>query len=62
MLHIETTDIILSKQRIKEALIRLRGCAGCSAPLLFAYGKTGFLLTWLIYDHVLHVLQTKKTN
>ena len=26
----------LSKMRITKALIRLRGCAGCSAPVLFA--------------------------
>ena len=39
--YIETTDIILSKQRIKKALIRLRECAGWSAPLLFAHGITG---------------------
>ena len=30
-------DIILSKQRTTKALIRLRGCAGWSAPLLFTY-------------------------
>ena len=34
---IESRDIILSKQRTTKALIRLRGCAGWSAPLLFAY-------------------------
>ena len=27
---------VLSKKRITKALIRLRGCAGWSAPLLFA--------------------------
>ena len=35
---IVSRDIILSKQRTTKALIRLRGCAGSSAPLLFAYG------------------------
>ena len=34
--------ILLSKQRTTKALIRLRGCAGCSAPLLFAYGINRF--------------------
>ena len=34
--------IILSGQRITKALIRLRGCAGWSGPLLFAYGKNRF--------------------
>ena len=34
---IESRDIILSKQRKTKVLIRLRGCAGWSAPLLFAY-------------------------
>ena len=38
ILAIESRDIILSKQRTTKALIRLRGCAGWSAPLLFAYG------------------------
>ena len=33
----ETGDITLSRQRTTKALIRLRGCAGRSAPLLFAY-------------------------
>ena len=28
--------MILSKKRITKALIRLRGCAGWSAPVLFA--------------------------
>ena len=32
------TGIILSKKRSTKVLIRLRGCAGWSAPLLFAYG------------------------
>ena len=30
-------DITLSRQRTTKGLIRLRGCAGWSAPLLFAY-------------------------
>ena len=34
---IESRDIILFKQRTTKVLIRLRGCAGWSAPLLFAY-------------------------
>ena len=33
----ETKVITLSRQRKTKALIRLRGCAGWSAPLLFAY-------------------------
>ena len=39
---IETWCIILSRQRTKKVLIRLRGCAGWTAPLLFAYGKNRF--------------------
>ena len=35
---IRSRDIILSKQRTIKALIRLHGCAGWSAPLLFTYG------------------------
>ena len=41
-LDIEIRGIILSKQWITKALIRLRGCAGWSAPLLFAYDKNRF--------------------
>ena len=33
---VASLDIILSKKRITKALIRLRGCAGWSAPVLFA--------------------------
>ena len=40
ILDIETWGIILSRQRTIKALIRLRGCAGWSALLLFAYGKS----------------------
>ena len=33
---------ILSRQRITKTLIRLRGCAGWSVSMLFAYGKNRF--------------------
>ena len=39
---LETRGIILSRQRTTNALIRLRGCAGWSASLLFAYGINRF--------------------
>ena len=39
-------DIILSKQRTTKALIRLRGCAGWSAPLLFAYDIRHVFSAW----------------
>ena len=39
---IASRGIILSKQRTTKVLIRLRGCAGWSAPLLFAYGINRF--------------------
>ena len=39
ILNIETRGIILSRQWTTKGLIRRRGCAGWSAPLLFAYGK-----------------------
>ena len=29
-------------------------------PLLFAYGKTGFLMTWLKYTHVGNLYEPKK--
>ena len=41
-LNIANIDTILSKLWPTKALIRLRGCAGWSAPLLFAYGKNSF--------------------
>ena len=34
-LLVASLDMILSNKRIAKALIRLRGCAGWSAPLLF---------------------------
>ena len=37
-LDIASMHIILSKQRKTKVLIRLCGCAGWSAPLLFVYG------------------------
>ena len=33
---VASLDMILFKKRITKALIRLQGCAGWSAPLLFA--------------------------
>ena len=47
ILCLETRGIILSRQRKTNALIRLCGCTGWSAPLLFAHAKTGFLMTRL---------------
>ena len=35
-------DMILPKTRITKALIRLRGCAGWSAPVLFANPEDSF--------------------
>ena len=40
--NLANIGIILSRQRTTKALIRLRGCAGWSAPLLFAYGINRF--------------------
>ena len=39
---IETKDIILSRQWTTKVLIRLRGCAGWTAPLLVAYDISRF--------------------
>ena len=44
---IESRDIILSKQRTTKVLISMCGCAGWSAPLLFAYDMTHFLMARL---------------
>ena len=50
ILHIETTDIIPSKQRITKALIRLRPDAQADLRLCCSHmAKTGFLMTWLIF-------------
>ena len=45
ILAIESRDILLSQQRTTKALIRLRGCAGWSAPLLFAY-EIRYIFSW----------------
>ena len=42
ILDLASKGIILSRQRTTKALIRLHGCAGRSASLLFAYGKSRF--------------------
>ena len=56
ILDIETKGIILSKQRITKALIRLRGCTGWSAPLLFAYVINRFPhdVAHILSDTLLH--------
>ena len=54
---IETRGIMLSWQQQTKALIRLRGCAGWSAPLLFAYDKSRFchdVAHWSYLFAVLH--------
>ena len=51
ILALASIGIILSRQRTTKVLIRLRGCASGPAPLLSAYGKTGFLMTWLKYNN-----------
>ena len=45
--NIETRGNKISKQQTTKVLIRLCRFAGWFAPLLFAYGITGFLVTWL---------------
>ena len=37
-LDLASIGIILCRQQTTKALIRLHGCAGCSASLLFIYG------------------------
>ena len=49
--------ITLSRQRTTKVLIRLRGCAGWSAPLLFAYGRMVF--SWC-GSHINEALQLCK--
>ena len=48
--------MVLSKKRIAKALIRLRGCAGWSAPVLFAntrrqvFSRRGPYGVWLLLE------------
>ena len=42
-------DMVLSKKRITKALIRLRGCAGWSALLLFANSRRQVFLRGGLY-------------
>ena len=62
----KTTDIALFRQRTTKALIKLRGCAGWYAPLLFAYdirhvfswpGSIGFY-----YPHIIGPLTFQSTK
>ena len=46
ILDMENTGFTLSRKWTIMALIRLRGCVGWSAPLLFAYGKANFFQSW----------------
>ena len=61
---IASRGITLSRQQTTKALIRLRGCAGWSAPLLFAYDINRFshdVAHWLyVLITILH-LYTSKT-
>ena len=63
ILGVETRGI-LSRPRTTKALIRLRGCTGWSAPLLFAYGKNrfshnvwGFMEWWSRFSSDYFVIQ-----
>ena len=40
--YLASLDVILSNKRITKALIRLHGCAGWSAPLLFLNPRRRF--------------------
>ena len=42
ILDLASICVLLSKQRTTKALVRLRGCAGWSAPLLYAYAFNSF--------------------
>ena len=54
ILDLESLGIILSRQWTTKMLIRLRGCAGWSAPVLRIWKKTGFLMMWLYLKAFLH--------
>ena len=54
ILHEASLDILLSNEPITNALIRLRGCTGWYAPLLFACNMPGFpALRPIIILHIL---------
>ena len=60
ILVLANIGIMLSRQRKTKVLIRLRGCAGRAAPLLFAYGKNRFSHD-ATHIHLSH-LMTKPTK
>ena len=58
---VETREILLSRQLTTKVLIRLRGCAGWSAPLLFAYSINRFSydeaqIIWLNFRIVMLII------
>ena len=55
---IASIGIILSRQQTTKALIRLCGCTGCSAALLFAYGKSRFShdVAHMFFFHSVYVM------
>ena len=62
ILDIETRGIILYRKWTTKVLIRLRGCAGWSAPLLFAYGISRFFHDVAELQHVLLMNRLNKTE
>ena len=60
--------MILSKKRISKALIRLRGCAGWSAPVLFAtprrqvFSRQGPLYKLSVYNEMLNEILNSNAN
>ena len=65
--------MILSKKRISKALIRLRGCAGWSAPVLFANPRrqvflatrpnyNGYFASLLLYTYTSHNIKPSVTS
>ena len=64
ILHEASIDIFLSNKQITKALIRLRGCTGWSAPLLFACNMPGFpaLRPIIILYMLLKILTSTSLN
>ena len=58
-MDIAAIDIILSMQRTTKVLIRLHGCAGLSAPLLFTYGINRFSHDVAQIRQCLHKIQAQ---
>ena len=54
-------DTIISSKQIIKVLIRLHGCTGWSAPVLFIYPGDRFSPFFLAYQHISTIIINAKT-